>query len=117
MTRRVKISPTSVVGSPGADPCEWNPSQDRPAEPGEAAHAPAAVVLGDGKWRLCWSCSCLRMFGRYRKRIPIVRVGREKKQNLTMQELNRPTPGSAAAGQLREGGATGRTDSGGRIRG
>lgn len=53
------------------DPCEYNPRENRAANTGEF-HAQAEWVVGtSGEWRLCDSCSKLKRFSRYRKRIKI----------------------------------------------
>jgi hypothetical protein len=55
-------------------PCEWNPTEDRPATAEDTVHAPATVVLGmDGCWHLCESCAALPRFARFRRRTTLRR--------------------------------------------
>lgn len=58
------------------DPCEWNPTMNRPAY-GSEVHARATTIIGaDGKLRACEACAALPKFDRFKKR-PIVRARKE----------------------------------------
>lgn len=56
------------------DPCEWHPSENRPAQTGDASHADATVSVGsDGEFHLCASCAALPRFARFKVRRPLSR--------------------------------------------
>lgn len=75
------------------DPCEYNPSADRPAYSNEV-HAVAEWVVGaNGQWRLCDSCAALPKFKRFTHRLPI---RRETDDTSDYQESLRRLPEAAA---------------------
>lgn len=51
------------------DPCEWNPDSHRLGYPEEESHARAEVVIGNGLYRLCESCSTLHRFRYYKRTV------------------------------------------------
>ena len=60
------------------DPCEWNPTANRPCYYGEE-HSSADVIVGaNGQWRLCEGCASLQKFKHFRKRKPINKLGVSK---------------------------------------
>jgi hypothetical protein len=56
-----------------SDPCEYNPTEKRPAWDYEV-HAQADFIVGaNGQWRLCAECAALPEFKRFKIREAIAR--------------------------------------------
>ena len=54
------------------DGCEWNPEENRPTRTDEESHAQAEVILGNGIWRVCSSCSRLPCFTKMHYRVVLI---------------------------------------------